>query len=208
MQNEFIGGLVESNENKKQEKYFQNIENSNIVICSKKTFFNENSKEYTLKYKVKVKKDCNIYLASDYDLQVYIEGKPLFKNYSNIWSYETGIKQVKHLKENEELEFKVVTKQNLDLLYIYASNNEEIQNTLDSKKQNYFENVQINKNGLTGTAHFKDDGYLTFGIAYDKCWDVFVDGKKTEKEAIAGCFLGIKLKKGIHKVEIKASIFP
>ena len=64
------------------------------------------------------------------------------------------------------------------------------------------------KNGLTGTAHFKDDGYLTFGIAYDKCWDVLVDGKKAEKETVAGCFLGIKLKKGIHKVEIKASIFP
>ena len=204
MQNDLLNSL----DVQKNKDYFQNIENSEVVTCNKDLLYNEHTKEYTIKYIIKAKKDCNIYLASDYDLQAYINGKPIFKNYSNIWSYETGIKQVKHLKENEELEFKVVTKQNLDLLYIYASNNEEIQNTLDSKKQNYFENVQINKNGLTGTAHFKDDGYLTFGIAYDKCWDVFVDGKKTEKEAIAGCFLGIKLKKGIHKVEIKASIFP
>ena len=204
MQNDLLNSL----DVQKNKDYFQNIENSEVVTCNKDLLYNEHTKEYTIKYIIKAKKDCNIYLASDYDLQAYINGKPIFKNYSNIWSYETGIKQVKHLKENEELEFKVVTKQNLDLLYIYASNNEEIQNTLDSKKQNYFENVQINKNGLTGTAHFKDDGYLTFGIAYDKCWYVFVDGKKTEKEAIAGCFLGIKLKKGIHKVEIKASIFP
>ena len=204
MQNDLLNSL----DVQKNKDYLQNIENSEVVTCNKDLLYNEHTKEYTIKYIIKAKKDCNIYLASDYDLQAYINGKPIFKNYSNIWSYETGIKQVKHLKENEELEFKVVTKQNLDLLYIYASNNEEIQNTLDSKKQNYFENVQINKNGLTGTAHFKDDGYLTFGIAYDKCWDVFVDGKKTEKEAIAGCFLGIKLKKGIHKVEIKASIFP
>ena len=204
MQNDLLNSL----DVQKNKDYFQNIENSEVVTCNKDLLYNEHTKEYTIKYIIKAKKDCNIYLASDYDLQAYINGKPIFKNYSNIWSYETGIKQVKHLKENEELEFKVVTKQNLDLLYIYASNNEEIQNTLDSKKQNYFENVQINKNGLTGTAHFKDDGYLTFGIAYDKCWDVFVDGKKKEKEAIAGCFLGIKLKKGIHKVEIKASIFP
>ena len=208
MQNEFIGGLVESNENKKQEKYYQNIDNSEVVKCNKDLLYNEHTKEYTIKYKIKAKKDCNIYLASDYDLQIYINGNPIFKNYSNIWSYETGIKQVKLLKENEEFEFVVVTKQNLDLLYIYVSNNEEIRNILDSQKQNYFENVKINKNGLTGTANFKNDGYLTFGIAYDKCWDVFVDGKKTEKEAIAGCFLGAKLKKGIHKVEIKASIFP
>ena len=209
MQNQFIGGLVKGyeNENIKQEKYFQNIENSNIVICNKKTFYNENLKEYTIKYKVKVKKDCNIYLASDYDLQVYINGKPIFKNYSNIWSTETGIKQIKYLKENEEFEFDMVTKHNLDMIYIYVSNNEEIQNTLDRRKQNYFENVKINKNGLTGTANFKDEGYLTFGIAYDNCWDIYVDGKKIEKEAIAGAFLGVKLKKGIHNVEIKAEIF-
>lgn len=209
MQNEFIGGLVkgDENENIKQEKYFQNIENSNIVICDKKTFYNENSKEYTLKYKVKTKKDCNIYLASDYDLQVYIEGKPLFKDYSNIWSYETGIKQIKYLKENEEFEFDMVTKHNLDMIYIYVSNNEEIQNTIDARKQNYFENVKINKNGLIGTANFKDDGYLTFGIAYDNCWDIYVDGRKAEKDVIAGTFLGVKLKKGIHNVEIKAEIF-
>ena len=209
MQNQFIGGLVkgDENENIKREKYFQNIENSNIVICNKKTFYNEDLKEYTIKYKVKAKKDCNIYLASDYDLQVYINGKPIFKNYSNIWSTETGIKQIKYLKENEEFEFDMVTKHNLDTIYIYVSNNEEIQNTLYGRKQNYFENVKINKNGLIGTANFKDDGYLTFGIAYDNCWDIYVDGKKIEKEAISGTFLGVKLKKGIHNVEIKAEIF-
>ena len=90
---------------------------------------------------------------------------------------------------------------------IYVSDNKEIQQVLDNKDRNYFDNVKIKKNGLTGTAHFKDYGYLTFGIAYDKCWDVFVDGKKIEKEAIAGCFLGVKLEKGEHNVEIRASVF-
>lgn len=204
MQNDLLNGL----DFQKNKEYFQDIENSNAVICNKKISYNEKLKEYTIKYKIKAKKDCNIYLASDYDLQVYIEGNPIFKNYSNIWSYETGIKQIKYLKENEEFKFDVVTKQNLDLLYIYVSNNKEIQNTLDRRKQNYFENIQINKNGLTGTANLKNDGYLAFSIAYDKCWDIYIDGKETSKEAIAGCFLGVKMKKGIHRVEIKASIFP
>lgn len=204
MQNDLLNGL----DFQKNKEYFQDIENSNAVICNKKISYNEKLKEYTIKYKIKAKKDCNIYLASDYDLQVYIEGNPIFKNYSNIWSYETGIKQIKYLKENEEFKFDVVTKQNIELLYIYVSNNKEIQNTLDRRKQNYFENIQINKNGLTGTANLKNDGYLAFSIAYDKCWDIYIDGKETSKEAIAGCFLGVKMKKGIHRVEIKASIFP
>lgn len=204
MQNELLNGL----DVQKNRDYFQKIENSEIVICNKDLLYNEETKECTIKYKVKAKKDCNIYLASDYDLQVYINGKPIFKNYSNIWSYETGIKQIKYLKENEKFEFDVVTKQNLDLLYIYVSNNDEIQNTLGSKKQNYFENIKINKNGLTGIVDFKNDGYLVFSIAYDNCWKVYVDGKETKEEAIAGAFLGVKLEKGIHRVEIKASIFP
>ena len=41
MQNEFIGGLVESNENKKQEKYFQNIDNSEVVKCNKDLLYNK-----------------------------------------------------------------------------------------------------------------------------------------------------------------------
>ena len=204
MQNDLLNGL----DVQKNREYFQNIENSKVLQCEKDVVYDEELKEYAIKYKVRAKKDCNIYLASDYDLQVYINGKPIFEKYSNIWSYETGIKQIKYLKENEKFEFDVVTKQNLDLLYIYVSNNDEIQKTLGSKKQNYFENVQINKNGLTGIADFKNDGYLVFSIAYDNCWKVFVDGKETKEEAIAGCFLGVKLKKGIHRVEIKASIFP
>lgn len=203
MQNEFINNLV--NQNKKE--YFQNIENSDFIIYNKNIYFNEETKEYTIKYKLKTKKDCNIYLASDYDLQLYIDNKPLFKNYSNIWSYETGIKQIKHLIKDEEFEFTLKTKQNLDLLYIYASENEAIQDVLDKKDFNSFKDIQINKNGLTGIADFKDDGYLTFAIAYDGCWKIYVDGKEAQTEAIAGCFLGVRLKKGIHKIETKASIF-
>ena len=203
IQDEFINNLV--NQNKKE--YFQNIENSNFISCNKDLDFNEETKEYTIKYKLKTKKDCNIYLASDYDLQVYIDNKPLFKNYSNIWSYETGIKQIKHLRKDEEFEFTINTKQNLDLLYIYASENEAIQDVLDKKDFNSFKDIQINKHGLTGIADLKDDGFLTFGIAYDDCWKIYVDGKEAQTEAIAGSFLGVRLKKGIHKIETKASLF-
>ena len=215
MQNEFLNGISNSSkktyndtniqENDKQ--FFQNIENADVLECKKNLIDSNADGEKIIKYKVKAKKDCNIYLASDYDLQIYINDEPLFKNYSNIWSYETGIKQIKYLKKNEEFEFSVVTKQNLDLIYIYVSDNEMIEQALDNRNTNSFKNVRINKNGLTGKANYKDDGYLTFGIAYDDCWDIFVDGKKSKKEAIAGCFLGVKLEGGEHYIQVKASIF-
>ncbi len=227
MQNELIRGLLKNNgnynnysnnEGKSQkediiskEKFFQSIESSSVLECQKNVIDYETDDidnlkdEKITKYKVKAKKDCNIYLFSKEHLQLYIDGKPQFKDYSNIWSFENGIKQIKHLKQNEKFEFEINTKQNTDLIYV--SDNEKIQQVLDNKDKNYFDNVIIKKNVLTGKAHFKDDGYLTFGIAYDKCWDIFVDGKKAKKEEIADCFLGVKLEKGEHNVEIKAMIF-
>ena len=136
-------------------------------------------------------------------MQAYVNGKEQFENYSNIWSTETGIKQVKHLKKGEKATLKIVTTNSLDSIYIYASNNNKIQNILNEKdKDNYFSNVEIEKDGLTGTANFKDDGYLAFAMAYDKNWKIFVDGNKVKTENIAGCFIGTKLEKGIHKIKI------
>ena len=202
MQNELIRGLLK---NKEKEEDFENIEKTSILECQKNISNTNEVDEKIIKYKVKAKKDCSIYLFSKEHLQLNIDGKPQFKDYSNIWNFENGIKQIKHLKQNEEFEFEINTKQNTELIYV--SDNEKIQKVIDKKDRNYFDNVKIKKNGLTGTTHFKDNGYLTFGIAYDKCWDVFVDGKKIEKEAIAGCFLGVKLEKGEHNVEIRASVF-
>ena len=204
MQNEFLDGLIRKKDFQSENlEYFQDIENSSTLNCKKTIEFDDKNKEYTINYKVKANKNCSIYLESDYNLQLYIDGTPQFLDYSNIWSTEAGIKQVKHLAENEEFEFTIKTKQNLELIYIYVSDNEKIQEVLDNKdKRNYFSDIKINKNGLTGTANFEDDGYLVFGIAYDDCWEIYVDGKKADKEAIADCFLGVKLKKGVHNVEI------
>ena len=174
----------------------------------KNTEYDEKNREYKINYKLKANKNCNIYLASDNNLQLYIDGNPQFKDYANIWSTETGIKQIKHLEENEQFEFTLTTKHNLELLYIYVSDNNEIQKLLDSKRKNYFTDIRINNDGITGKAIFDDDGFLVFSIAYNDCWKIWVDGKEVPTEVIGGCFLGIGLKKGKHEIVSKVSRIP
>lgn len=204
MQNDLLNNLIEDDQEK---QYFQNIEQSDILICNKDTIFNEKTKEYTINYTVKANRNCNIYLASDYNLQLYINGESQFSDYSNIWSIETGIKQIKYLKNGEKLQFSIVTKQNLDLLYIYVSDNDKIQNLLYNKsKDNYLYDIEINNSGLRGKANFKNDGYLVFSISYDNLWNVYIDGKKVPTKAIAGAFLGIKMEKGMHDVVVEADV--
>lgn len=52
----------------------------------------------------------------------------------------------------------------------------------------------------------KEDGYLATTIPYDQGFTILVDGKKVQIEKINGLFLGTKLGKGLHKIEIKYSI--
>ena len=144
-------------------------------------------------------------MASEEKLQLYINNEKFFQDYSNIWTFENGIKQIKYLKENDKISFEINTSRNPELIYVYASKDEDIQKVFDKKDSNYFTDIEMKKNGLTGMAHFKDDGYLSLSIAYDNLWKIYVDGEETKAEAIAGAFLGAKLDKGVHKIEIKAN---
>ena len=197
MQNDFLNKLT-NNEQNVEKSYFESIEDTAAL-----RFQQLKKSDDTTKYIVKANKDCSIYLQSDNKLQLYINNEPQFKDYSNIWSTETGIKQIKDLKKDETLEFTIEAKHKPK---IYVSDNKKIQQTLDMSKNNVFINTKINKNGLTGKAFFKNDGYLVFSIAYDDCWKIYVDGKEVNKEAIAGCFLGTKIEKGEHNIEIKSHV--
>ena len=60
----------------------------------------------------------------------------------------------------------------------------------------------IKKEGIEGTLNIKEDGFICFEIAYDKGWQIEVDGKKVASQAIYDVFLGVKLEKGQHNIKI------
>lgn len=201
VQNCFLRDLYNTNEEK---EYFEEIEKSDSLICNKDIQYNENSKEYTINYKIHSKKDIDIYICSDNHFQIYIEDKPLFNDYANIWSIETGIKPIKHLNASEDFEFKMTTKSDLNTICIYSSDNENIQKVFDNIQEiNVLNNIQINANGLSGNLNFEKDGYLAFSISYDDGWNVYIDGERVKSEAIAGAFLGVNVDAGKHEICIK-----
>lgn len=195
VQNEYLNCMVTD----QNEKYFENIESTEILNCNK-VIVSENE-ETKIQYKIKANADTNLYLFSNNNLQLIINGNEEFKNYANLWSTESGIKKIKHLNKGEYLEFEILTKYPLDEIYIYASNNEKIQNALDVKDKNgTFDIDKILPNGLKGTAKFCQNGYLAFNISYDNGWHIFVDGKEEKTEAISNTFIGVKLDEGEHDI--------
>lgn len=196
VQNDYLNKLNSKSTN---EKYFEDIENTDAVQCTK--IIEDNSEDKKIKYQVKANDDTNLYVFSNNNLQIIIDGKEKFQDYASLWTTESGIKGIKHLNKGEIFEFEVSTKYPLDEMFIYASKNEKIQEVLNNKEEKgTFKTDEILSNGLKGKAEFKEDGYLTFNISYDSGWHVFVDGKEKNVEAISDVFVGVELEKGEHEI--------
>ncbi len=63
-----------------------------------------------------------------------------------------------------------------------------------------YENTKGNK--IIGDINVKNDGYLILKIPYDKGFEIYIDGYKNELENVNDGFIGTKIKKGEHNIEI------
>ena len=63
--------------------------------------------------------------------------------------------------------------------------------------------VKVNKNTLTGNVNVGYDSTLALSIPYEKGWQVYVDGKKTDYYQLNDLFIGIDLQKGNHIIKMK-----
>jgi uncharacterized membrane protein YfhO len=70
--------------------------------------------------------------------------------------------------------------------------------------ENPLENVSFSRDGdsLTGSLETGQDGYLITSIPYDKSFRITVDGEEIKAEKVNTAFLGGKVPKGTHEIEI------
>ena len=63
-------------------------------------------------------------------------------------------------------------------------------------------NITISDNKVTGDINITEDGYMTISIPYDKNFHIYVDSKEVEYEKVNTVFLGFKINKGYHQIEV------
>ena len=73
---------------------------------------------------------------------------------------------------------------------------------IELMKKNQLTNIAIDGNKLTGDIRLDNDSVLFTSIPYEKGWKVYVDGKKENYEKVANEFIGIRLRKGNHKIKM------
>ena len=84
---------------------------------------------------------------------------------------------------------------------LYSINYEDFINSYSDVSP--FENVKIDGDKISGIVKVKEKGYFNLSIPYDKGFKIKVDGKEICYEKVNKAFIGFKIDKGNHKVEIE-----
>ena len=61
----------------------------------------------------------------------------------------------------------------------------------------------LSGNHLSGSIDCGHDTYLVLSVPYSKGWNAYVDGKKAEVLRVNECYMGLKLEKGSHQIEMR-----
>ena len=92
----------------------------------------------------------------------------------------------------------------VDSLVMYYFDLEQFKEDINSIKKYDIDDIKIDKNTVEGNIEVTDDHDILFlTIPYDKGWNVYVDGKKTDYFKAGNGFTGIKISKGSHKIKMK-----
>ena len=92
-------------------------------------------------------------------------------------------------------------------LLVYYLDEKEFQNSIEKLKENQLENIEVNKNKITGNIKAENAGTLMLSIPYENGINIYVDGKKTEYHKIYDMFIGIDIEEGEHEIKIEYKSF-
>jgi uncharacterized membrane protein YfhO len=171
-----------------------------------------NDDEYifnNLKYSFKNKDNKNFYVLvklknwySYSDLSVSVNDMYL-SNDNNTFNYFINNIYEKDSNINIEVSANNSTIEDIVGVYAYYIDDEEFSNAIDILKRNQLEITKVKNNKIQGNITVEDNNILFTSIPYSNDLDIYVDGKKVEKIKLLNTFIGAKIDKGNHKIEIK-----
>lgn len=109
-------------------------------------------------------------------------------------SFGTNTIDIKAYDE-EEKEIDGIICYYLDLSAYYSA--------INNLKLHQLENIEINKNKISGNIDIGYDATLVLTVPYEEGWTLYVDGKKTDYYKLNDIFTAVDLKIGKHSIEMK-----
>ncbi len=143
------------------------------------------------------------------DIYLYIGGEKVSSFYVNdsyysITSDEYYVVNVQN-KDSDTINVTInfdESKSGFLRFYAYKINNEIFNNFYNDIKSGLMKIKKYNDSLITGTITSYKEGCAFTSIAYDKGWNVFVDGKKVDTYIIADAYLGFDVPLGTHDIKL------
>lgn len=116
----------------------------------------------------------------------------LYNNNNKVFNYVINEKNLKYLNvsiKKGEYSISSVDFYTMDMKYLNTNFDE-------------MKNISIDDNKVTGDIDITEDGYMTLSLLYDKNYHIYIDDQEVEYEKVNTAFLGFKIEKGYHHIEV------
>lgn len=179
-------------------KYILNLKEKKTYKLTRKNYDPNNL--LIIKFKMEYTENCKV---GDTSIKINeVENKLTCKG----WKYHNNNYTFTYiLSPSKDLNIEIEKgKYIISNIETYELNYNEVKN----KKQTHDE-FKINKNEtkgdlIKGTINVtKNDSYFNLAVPYDEGYNIYVDGKETPYEKTNTAFIGFKIEKGYHNIEIK-----
>ena len=123
-------------------------------------------------------------------------------------SNTTGVFKIKNEYDHEKIKVKLSVNKNKydninNILFFYYFDEDAFKQHINILKENTLHVNKKEKNYLDGSIEVGKDSILFLSIPYEKGWNIYIDGKKTNYYNLYDAFIGINLPKGKHNITMK-----
>ena len=80
---------------------------------------------------------------------------------------------------------------------------EEYMNSITELQKQEYNIEYFSDEYISGNIDVEQDGIFCLTIPYNENWEIYVDGNKVDKMKLNKAFIGCKIKKGFHKIEVR-----
>lgn len=89
--------------------------------------------------------------------------------------------------------------------HVYSLNEELFEQGMEILRDEPFEIETYNSTLIEGSVNVKENGVFYTSIPYEKGWELYVDGEKTEITPFENALIAVKLNEGEHSIKLKYS---
>lgn len=109
----------------------------------------------------------------------------------------------KDAQKSFQLSFKNKRRYTFDGAYAVSVPITKYLDCINNLRKNTLENVKVERNLITGNIKADKDEILQISVPYSKGYKVYIDGKKVDSFSSGVAYLGVKVAKGNHTVEVR-----